>query len=84
MYTVIKLFKDKYTGQIYRPGDSFISDEKDRIDDLINRGLIKKNTEQSYDTLTKKEIIKILKERNIEYDPKTKKEELIKLLEGGD
>ena len=84
MYTVIKLFKDKYTGQIYKPGDSFKSDEKDRIKDLINRGLIKKNTEQSYDTLTKKEIIKLLKERNIEYDPKTKKEELIKLLEGGD
>lgn len=82
MYTVIKLFKDKYTGQIYKPGDSFKSDEKDRIKDLINRGLIKKNTEQSYDTLTKKEIIKLLRERNIEYNPKAKKEELIKLLEG--
>jgi hypothetical protein len=49
MYTVVKLFKDKYTGEIILPGSSFICDENERIKDLINRGLIKKTETEAED-----------------------------------
>ena len=39
-YKVIKRFKDKYTGAQYCLGDTFISDEAARIEDLLNRKLI--------------------------------------------
>ena len=29
MYTVVKLFRDKYTGKIILPGSTFICDEND-------------------------------------------------------
>lgn len=46
MYKVINLFKDKYNGKIYRVGDDFVSNDTERISDLINRGLIKKVEEK--------------------------------------
>lgn len=34
-------FRDKYNPErVYVPGEDFISDEPERINDLINRGLI--------------------------------------------
>lgn len=39
-YKVIKRFKDKYTGAQHCLGDTFISDEAARIEDLLNRKLI--------------------------------------------
>jgi hypothetical protein len=80
-YTVMRRFRDKYTGEIYLPGDAFVSDETDRIKDLLTRGLIE---EVQYDSMTKKEIMDMLEERNIEYNERQTKAELIELLQGGD
>lgn len=79
-YKVIRRFRDKYTREIYLPGDAFVSDEADRIKDLLTRELIE---EVKYGSMTKKEIMDMLEERNIEYNERQTKAELIELL-GGD
>jgi hypothetical protein len=53
-YEVIRRFRDKYTGEIILPGATFICDEADRIKDLTDRGIIKKQ-EINPDEMTKKE-----------------------------
>lgn len=81
---VIKRFKDKYTGAQYCLGDTFVSDEAARIEDLLNRRLIELvETAINYTNLTKKELQQILDKQGIEYSEKFKKDELISLL-GGD
>ena len=75
-YKVMRRFRDKYTREIYLPGDAFVSDEADRIKDLLTRGLI----EVQYDSMTKKEIMDMLEERNIEHNDRQTKAELIELL----
>lgn len=80
-FNVNKRFKDKYTGEIYLPGDTFKSDDDKRIEDLINRKLINQNEDLS--NLTKKELQALLDEREIEHTTRLKKDELISLL-GGD
>lgn len=81
---VIKRFKDKYTREQYIPGDTFVSDEAARIEDLLNRRLIELvETAINYANLTKKELQQILDKQGIEYSEKFKKDELISLL-GGD
>jgi hypothetical protein len=40
MYKVKCVFKDKYTEHLYSVGEDFTSDEPERINDLLNRGLI--------------------------------------------
>lgn len=83
MYKVIREFHDKYNLKIvYKVGDEFSSNEPDRIKDLIDRGLIE-GEKPSFNSMTKKEIIKELEEKGIEYNAKAKKEELVELL-GGD
>ena len=80
---VIKRFKDKYTREQYIPGDTFVSDEAARIEDLLNRRLIEPvETAIDYTALTKKEIAAILDKQGIEYSIKSKKDELISLLGG--
>ncbi len=79
-YKVMRRFRDKYTREIYLPGDAFVSDETDRIKDLLTRELIE---EVKYDSMTKKEIMDRLEERGIEYSERQTKAELIELL-GGD
>lgn len=81
-YEVIRRFRDKYTGEIILPGSTFICDETDRIKDLVSRGIIKKQ-EFNPDEMTKKEIMSMLDDKGIEYNPRQTKSELIKLL-GGD
>ena len=81
-YEVIRRFRDKYTGEIILPGSTFICDETDRIKDLVSRGIIKKQ-ELNPDEMTKKEIMSILDDKGIGYNPRDTKAELIKLL-GGD
>ena len=81
-YEVIRRFRDKYTGEIILPGSTFICDETDRIKDLTDRGIIKKQ-EINPDEMTKKEIMSMLDDKGIEYNPRQTKTELIKLL-GGD
>lgn len=81
-YEVIRRFRDKYTGEIYLPGDSFKSNETDRINDLINRKLIKE-VQQDYNDLTKKELIALLNDKKIKFDAKANKDELIELLKEG-
>lgn len=78
-YEVVKRFRDKYTGELILPGDSFICDENERVENLLARGLIKK----SYDSLSKKDLSELLKEKGIEHSEKQTKSELIALL-GGD
>lgn len=81
-YEVIRRFRDKYTGEIILPGSTFICDENDRIKDLTDRGIIKKQ-DLNPDEFTKKEIMSMLDDKGIEYSPRQTKTELIKLL-GGD
>lgn len=81
-YEVIRRFRDKYTGEIILPGATFICDEADRIKDLTDRGIIKKQ-DLNPDEMTKKEIMSMLDDKGIEYNPRQTKTELIKLL-GGD
>lgn len=81
-YEVIRRFRDKYTGEIILPGSTFICDENDRIKDLTDRGIIKKQ-DLNPDEFTKKEIMSMLDDKGIEYSPRQTKAELIKLL-GGD
>jgi hypothetical protein len=81
-YKVIRRFRDKYTGEIILPGATFICDEADRIKDLTDRGIIKKQ-EINPDEMTKKEIMSMLDDKGIGYNPRQTKAELIKLL-GGD
>jgi len=81
-YEVIRRFRDKYTGEIILPGATFLCDENNRIKELTDRGIIKK---QSLDLgeMTKKEIMVMLDDKGIEYNPRQAKAELIKLLGGG-
>lgn len=81
-YEVIRRFRDKYTGEIILPGSAFICDETDRIKDLVSRGIIKKQ-DLNPDEMTKREIMSMLDDKGIEYNPRQTKAELIKLL-GGD
>jgi len=81
-YEVIRRFRDKYTGEIILPGSTFICDEADRIKDLVSRGIIKKQ-DLNPDEMTKKEIMSMLDDKGIGYNPRNTKAELIKLL-GGD
>lgn len=83
MYKVIREFHDKYNlSTIYKVGEEFSSNEPERIKDLIDRGLIE-GEKPSFNSMTRKELIKELEEKGIEYNAKAKKEELIELL-GGD
>lgn len=96
MYKVLQHFRDKYNKRkIYKPGDKFISDDQERIRDLINRGLIEGELpeapsinipeKKTYQFMTKKEIEKELRSKGIEYSPRQTKAELIELLlKGGD
>jgi hypothetical protein len=81
-YEVIRRFRDKYTREIILPGATFICDEADRIEDLVSRGIIK-TQDLNPDEMTKKEIMSMLDDKGIEYNPRQTKTELIKLL-GGD
>ena len=85
-YNVIRRFRDKYTGEIYLPGDAFESDEADRIEDLLNRKLIESMPEgeqPDYNAMTKKELMVLLDERGIDCNPRQTKADLIALLGGG-
>ena len=85
-YNVIRRFRDKYTGEIYLPGDAFESDEADRIEDLLNRKLIEpmpEGEQPDYNAMTKKELVALLDEKGIEYSVRQTKAELIALLGGG-
>lgn len=85
-YNVIRRFRDKYTGGIYLPGDAFTSDEAARIEDLLNRKLIEPMPEgelPDYNAMTKKELMALLDERGIDYNPRQTRSELIAQL-GGD
>lgn len=81
-YEVIRRFRDKYTGEIILPGATFTCDEADRIQNLIGRGIIK-TQDLNPDEMTKREIMSMLDDKGIEYNPRQTKAELIKLL-GGD
>jgi len=39
--TVISMFADKYNGHLYVEGDTFESNDKERITDMVNRGFLK-------------------------------------------
>ena len=79
---VIKRFRDKHAGGLYTPGDLFEA-ETARIEYLINLGYLKP-IKIDFNSMTKKEIINLLDDKGIEYNPRQTKSELIKLLQGGD
>lgn len=78
---VIKRFKDKFTRDLYVPGDLF-EGSKERVEYLIELEYLQPTSD--YNSMTRKEILKLLDEKNIKYNPKAKKEDLIELLKGGD
>lgn len=87
---VISRFRDKYTKVIYQPGDDFASNDVSRVEDLINRKLIEgvKKAPSSplapnYEGMTKKELMQLLIQKDVEFNDRMTKPELIKLL-GGD
>lgn len=85
MYKVIKEFHDKYNlNKVYKVGEEFSSNDNRRIKNLLERGLIERVEEPSFNSLTKREIIELLEEKGIAYNARAKKEELIELLQGGD
>lgn len=48
--TVIKKFADKYTGQIYKPGDK-LNLKKDRIEEILSVGpLVEKESKNGKET----------------------------------
>lgn len=91
MYKVIKPFRDKYNHKkIYRVGEGFISDDNERIKDLISRGLIEGVSDETpsiniaeknaYELMNKKKLEKELQDRGIKYNKRQTKAELIELL----
>ena len=36
---VNRKFQDKYTGEVYLPGSAFLTDDPERVNDLVKRGL---------------------------------------------
>lgn len=93
MYKVIRKFRDKYTDEVYAIGDSFTSDDPERISDLLQRKLIEGVPDtpstsyiadkNAYQLMTKKELMQLLNQKGIEFSDRQKKAELIELL-GGD
>lgn len=82
---VLRKFRDKYNKDIiYQVGENFVSDDIERINDLISRGLIEGELKPSFSSMTKREIMQLLDKKGIEYNAKAKKEELLELLQGGD
>lgn len=79
---VIKRFRDKNTKKIYSVGSDYKAD-KQRVDELTKKGYLKEGVKTPFfSAMTKDEIIKELKNKNIEFSSKSTKKELIELLEG--
>ena len=87
-YKVISPFRDKYNkDKVYRVGEPFFSDEKERIQDLLDRKLIEGVSNDdtptfNYESLTKDELMALLEEKGIEFNKRQTKAELIQLLGG--
>ena len=92
MYKVKNPFHDKYNPErIFYLGDYVTVEDKDRLKDLLERELLIPTNDKVSDfqkldadkqELTVKEIKSLLDEKGIEYDKKSSKDELLKLLEG--
>lgn len=78
---VIKRFKDKYTGDLYVPGDLF-EGETARVEYLVGLKYLEV-IDTDNNVMTKKEIMSMLIDKGIEYNPRQTKTELVKLLGGG-
>lgn len=95
MYKVISPFRDKYIPRkIYQVGETFNSDDENRIRDLLNRKLIEGVLDDApsfnvaehneFQLMTKKEIIELLRKKRIKFNSHQTKDELVHLLLGGD
>lgn len=93
MYKVIVPFRDKYIpGKVYQVGDSFTSDDENRITNLLNRKLIEGVSNDTpsidvaehnaYQLMTKKEIKALLTKKGIKFNDRQTKAELIAMLGG--
>ena len=78
-YKVIDGFLDIKTNE-YRAFGEILTDKEERIEDFLKAGVI--NALEEEKEFTVKEIKSLLDEKGIEYDKKSSKDELIKLLEG--
>lgn len=78
---VIKRFRDKHAGGLYTPGDLFEA-ETARIEYLVGLKYLEV-IDTDNNVMTKKEIMSMLIDKGIEYNPRQTKTELVKLL-GGD
>jgi len=80
---VLKNFRCKNTGEIILAGEEFESADIRRIESLVKKGFVDADEPIPSAELTKKDIMALLDEKGIEYNPRDKKDELIELL-GGD
>lgn len=76
MKVSVKKFPVRYNGETYKKGDAFEIEDAHYNEKLFNILQSKKD-----DGPTKAEIVELLKELEIDFDPKAKKEELAELLD---
>ncbi|MBN2796227.1 MAG: hypothetical protein JXR88_12525 [Clostridia bacterium] len=77
-FKVKSRFRDKITRTIYNPGDSFETDDENRIKMILDGDLCEPEEKKQ----TKEDICKLLDEKGISYDSTAKKDELLLLLGG--
>ncbi len=84
-YRVIDGFLDKKTGKYHKFGEIIETDE--RIDDFLKGGVVINLDEEEKEGIAKLTVPQIkekLEELGIDYEGKTKKKDLLELLEGAD
>jgi len=79
-FNVVSKFKEASSGKFYFPGETYETEDEEKIKKIIEKELAIEVEEKTTSKLTKEEICELLKEKEIEFDPKTKKEELLTIL----
>lgn len=78
---VIKTFRDKHTKDLHEKGKILkISNERYEEINSTSHGFLVKALEPNYNSMTKKELVEIAKEKGIELDMRMTKGEMVKEL----
>jgi hypothetical protein len=92
---VLKRFRDKESKKIYDKGDLYEHDNAERVAFLVESGFLEGVSEggtpsfnvadhNSYQSMTKKELMDLLEKQGINFDKSQTKAEMIELLLGGE
>lgn len=78
---VIKQFKDKYTKALHKK-DTILEIDRGRFEEINSTpfGFLVEEVAADYESMTKKEIVELAKQKGIELDMKMTKSEMIKEL----